>query len=188
MARFSPTEESDASQEVGNLYRDFQHKMGFPDVPAFIRIQGASPSMLAGTCGLVENVLLEGCLPRPTKELIFLAVAEDRECDYCKEAHAACCRMLGVDQETIDAVSNGLKGKIPDHIREVLLFAIKCAAAPEELDDDDFASLTQHGFDREQTLEVIATAAMAAYTTIIADATMLETDPMFEKMSPAERS
>ena len=71
---------------------------------------------------------------------------------------------------------------VPDHIRDILLFSIKCAAAPEELNDEDFDSLTRHGLDNEQTLEVIATSAMAVYATIIADATMLETDAMFAKM------
>ena len=76
MSRFPITLESDAPNEVvGQLYRDIQRKMGFPEVPNFIRTQGASRSMLAGTWGLVEHVLLEGQLPRSTKELIFLAIA-----------------------------------------------------------------------------------------------------------------
>ena len=101
MPRFPLIQESDASNEVGQVYRDIQRKMEFPDVPNFIRTQGASPSVLAGTWGLVEHVLLEGCLPRSTKELIFLAVAADRECEYCKEAHTACCRMLGIEESNI---------------------------------------------------------------------------------------
>ena len=182
MPRFPSVDEPDAPEEVGQLYREFQQKMGFPDVPDFIRTQGAAPAMLAGTCGLLEHVLLEGTLPRSTKELIHLAVAVDRECDYCREATVACCRLLGIDDSTIQAVTEGLKGDLPKPIRDILLFAIKCAAAPEELNDEDFASLTAHGLSREQTLEVIGTAAMAVYATIIADATMLEADAMFKNM------
>ena len=179
MPRFPPLPESDAPTKVQQLYQDFKSKMGFPEVPSFICTQGTSPAMLAGTCGLVEHVLLDGHLPRATKELIFLAVAEDRECKYCREAHAACCRMLGVDESTVQTVLAGFKGDMPADTRDILLFAIKCAAAPEELNDDDFASLQKRDLDKEQILEVIATAAMAVYTTIIADATMLEPDSMF---------
>ena len=182
MPRFSLTQESDAPSEVGQIYRDFQRKMGLPDVPNFIGTLGASPSVLAATWGLMENVLLEGHLPRSTKELIFLAVAADRECSYCKEAHTACCRMLGVQDGTIRAVMGGLKGAIPESIRDIIHFAVKCAATPEELNDEDFASLKRRGLDTEQTLEVIATAAAAVYLTIMADATMLEPDAMFAKM------
>ena len=182
MPRFPVAPESEVSQEVEHLYHDFQTKMGLPCIPNFIGTQGASQAVVSGTWGLIEHVLLEGSLPRSTKELIFLAVASDRECSYCKEAHAACCRMLGVEDSTIEAVTAGLKGDIPDHIRDILLFAIKCAAAPEELDDEDFESLKQRGLNREQTLEVIAASAMAVYATIIADATMLEVDAMFAEI------
>lgn len=182
MPRFPPLQDSDAPAEVEQIFRDFRCKMGFPEVPDFIRTQGSSPSMLAGTWGLLQHVLLEGRIPRSTKELIHLAVAVDRECNYCREATVACCRMLGIEESTIQAVTEGLKGEIPAHIRDILLFAIKCAAAPEELNDEDFASLAQHGLERDQILEIIVTAAMAAYTTIIADATMLEPDAMFAKM------
>ena len=182
MPRFSPIEQFEAPQEVASLYRDFQHKMDLPEVPNFIRTQGASSSTLAATCALVEHVLLEGRLPRSIKELIFVAIAVDRQCSYCQEAHAACCRMLGIDHDTIESVMNGLYDNIPTNTRDILLFAVKCAAVPEELDDEDFESLKRQDLDNERILEVIATAAMATYATIVADATMLEPDVMFQRM------
>ncbi|QDV42819.1 Carboxymuconolactone decarboxylase family protein [Stieleria neptunia] len=185
MPRFPLIHETEAPDEVTEIYRDFRREMRFPDVPNFIRTQGASHSMLAGTWGLLKHVLLEGRLPRPTKELIFVAISVKRECRYCAEAHAACCRVLGVEDSTIRAVMEGLKGDVPDlpdHTRDILRFAIKCGATPENLNNDDFASLTRHGLDNEQVLEVIATAAMAVYSTIIADATMLDVDDMFAEM------
>ncbi|WP_372719560.1 carboxymuconolactone decarboxylase family protein [Novipirellula sp.] len=179
MQRFPLKHEADAPKEVEQIYRDFQLGMGFPGVPNFIRVQGTSPRMLAGTWGLVKNILLEGNLPRSTKELIFVAIAVDRECNYCRDAHTACCRILGVEDRTIRAVMEGLSEELPDRIRNILQFAVKCAAGPHELQDEDFASLRQHGLDSEQILEVIATASMAVYAIIIADATMLDTDAMF---------
>ncbi len=182
MPRFPLIQETEAPDEVREIYREFRRTMQFPDVPNFISTQGASHSMLAGTWGLLKHVLLEGSLPRSTKELIFVAISVKRECRYCMEAHAACCRVLGVDDGTIRAVMEGLTGDIPDHTRDILQFAIKCGSTPEELNSDDFASLTQHGLDNEQALEVIATAAMAVYATIIADATLLDVDAMFADM------
>nr|WP_161501144.1 carboxymuconolactone decarboxylase family protein [Rhodopirellula sp. SM50] len=185
MPRFPLIHETDAPDEVTEIYRDFQREMRFPGVPNFVRMLGASHSMLAGTWGLLKHVLLQGRLPRSTKELIFVAIAVKRECEYCKEAHAACCRILGVDDNTIRAVMEGLTDdvlEIPDHTRDILLFAIKCGDAPERLNHEDFASLTRHGLDNEQTLEVIATAAMAVYATIIAEATMVDVDAMYEQM------
>ncbi len=179
MQRFPLKQEADAPKEVGQVYREFQVGMGFPEVPNFIRVQGTAPGMLAGTWGLVKNILLQGRLPRSTKELIFVAIAVDRECNYCRDAHTACCRILGVEDSTIQAVMEGLSEKLPDRIRDILLFAVKCAAGPHQLDDDDFARLRQQGLDNEQILEVIATASMAVYAITIADATMLDTDAMY---------
>jgi uncharacterized peroxidase-related enzyme len=182
MARFPLTQDIGAPSDVKRTYEDFRQKMGLPEVPNFIRTQGVSPSVLAGTCGLVENILLKGCLPRSIKELIFVAVAADRECEYCMDAHTACCRILGVDESTIRAVMEGIAGDIPYHIRDIICFAVKCAASPEELNDEDFASLRGHGLGTEPILEVIATAAMAVYATILADATLLDIDAMFAKI------
>ncbi|EMI21445.1 Alkylhydroperoxidase AhpD core [Rhodopirellula maiorica SM1] len=135
--------------------------------------------MLAGTWGLIKNILLDGSLPRSTKELIFVAIAVDRECHYCRDAHTACCRILGVEDSTIRAVMEGLSEELPERIRDILRFAVKCAAGPHQLRDEDYDSLRQQGLDTEQILEVIAAASMAVYATIIADATLIDTDAMF---------
>ena len=182
MPRFPLTKEADATSEVAKIYRDFRQGMGFPEVPNFLQIQGIAPSVLAATWGLVEHVLLEGSLPRATKELIFLAVAMDRECEYCKEAHAACCRVLGVEDQTVRSVMDGLKGELPADTRSILQFAIKCSTAPQELNDQDFADLQGVNLDAQQIFEVIATSSLALYATTIADATLIEKDAMFDAL------
>ena len=182
MSRFPLTKQADADSEVAEIYGEFCDRMGFPEAPNFLQVQGIAPSVLAGTWGLLQHVLLEGELPRATKELIFLAVAMDRECEYCQEAHAACCRLLGIDDGTIRAVMDGLKGDLDEDIRNILLFAIKCSNAPQELNDEDCAMLREEGLDTAQILEVIATSSLAVYATTIADATMIDKDAMFAAM------
>ncbi len=179
MPRFPQIPATEAPPEVHKIYHRFAEKMGFPEIPSFITTLGGSPALAAGTACLIEHLMLEGSLPRKTKELIFLAVSADRECEYCTEAHTACCRMLGIEDEMIEAVRNGLSGELPDAIREILLFAIKCAAAPEELTEEDFGYLRRQDLTQEQILEVIATSALAVYATIVADATLLQPDAMF---------
>lgn len=179
MLLFPPIEESDASDEVVRIYHEYQRTFGFPEVPNFIRMQGGSPSVLAGTWGLVQNVLGRGRLPRTVKELIWVAIAVDRECVYCEHAHIACCRILGVDERTIRALREGLKEDLPEDLRDIIGFATHCAAAPHELCAEDFDRLRRHGLSTQEILEVIATASAAVYAIIIADATKLETDAMF---------
>lgn len=185
MPRFLQVSAMEAAPDVHKVYRSFSAKMGFPEIPSFITTLGGAPALAAGTACLIEHLMLEGALPRTTKELIFLAVAADRECEYCAEAHAACCRMLGIEEELIEAVRRGLNGDLPEDVHEILLFAIKCAAAPEELTNADFEYLRRQDLSQAQILEVIATSALAVYTTIIADSTLLEPDTMFAAQSKA---
>lgn len=102
MSKFPMIETSHASEEVVEVYQDFKTKMGFTDAPNFIKAQGASIAATRGTWALVKNILVEGLLPRSLKEMVFVAISKDRNCKYCEAAHLACCRMLGVDIQTLE--------------------------------------------------------------------------------------
>ena len=73
MARFPIANEDDATGEVRDVLVDFRQRMGFADAPNFIKAQSAAPSVMKGTWGLVQNVLVNGSLPRSLKEMIFVA-------------------------------------------------------------------------------------------------------------------
>jgi len=83
-----------------------------------------------GTWELVRNVLVTGEIPRWTKEVMFVAISNDRRCRYCSAAHLACCRMLGVHPETLESMVRDVYA-IPDiKLRAMVLFAIKCSRNP----------------------------------------------------------
>jgi uncharacterized peroxidase-related enzyme len=176
---FPLTKDAEAPREVARVFSDFQHTLGYPGVPNFVRMQGSAPSVLNGTWGLIQNILGHGLLPRSIKEFIWVTIAVNRECNYCEQAHIACCRILGVDERTIELLRQGLKDELPPKIRDILHFATRCANAPHELRDEDFAKLNRHGLVNEEILEVIATASAAVYASIIAEATDIEPDAMF---------
>src|ERR1700733_8009798 len=93
-----------ASSEVKKVYEEFYKRMSFPSAPNFIMTQGHSPSVARGTWEAVQNVLVVGEIPRWTKEMIFVAISKQRGCRYCTAAHIACCRMLGVEPEMLEAL------------------------------------------------------------------------------------
>src|SRR5579859_533370 len=88
------------------VYEEFYTRMDFPSPPNFIMTQGHSPTVARGTWEVVRNVLVTGEIPRWTKEIIFVAISKDRQCRYCTAAHIACCRMLGVEQSTLEELVN----------------------------------------------------------------------------------
>ena len=69
-----------APAEVAEVYSEFQQKMAFPAAPNFIKVQGHAPSVSRGTWALVQNVLVRGTLPRSLKEMMFVAISQDRDC------------------------------------------------------------------------------------------------------------
>jgi AhpD family alkylhydroperoxidase len=106
--------------------------MSFPAPPTFIMTQGHSPTVARGTWELVKNVLVTAEIPRWFKEMIFVAISQDRKCGYCTAAHIACCRMLGVKPELLDQLVHDLKS-IPDvKVRDTILFHTKMLQKPAE--------------------------------------------------------
>ena len=179
MTRFPIVSESEAPEELVEVFADFRSRMGFPVAPNFILAQGGSPSVVRGTWGVVRHVLVEGELPRSLKEMMFVAISMDRGCKYCESAHLACCRMLGVDEGTLATLVQSIDEMMPEKSRDIIQFGIKCARAPQSLSDDDFEKLRAHGLSDSQTTEVIAMSALAVYATTMADAMQLDADEMF---------
>jgi uncharacterized peroxidase-related enzyme len=173
-----------ASKEALAVYEEFYTRMQFPSAPNFITTQGHSPAVARGTWDLVRNVLVSGELPRWIKEMMFVAISYDRNCRYCTAAHIACCRMLKVDPEWLELAARSTAA-IPDpKLREMMLFAIKCAREPQTLEASDYTRLRSHGLSDKEILEIISMAGLAVYANILADATGMEADEMFGNYGP----
>lgn len=182
MPHIDTIEPDDASEEIRALYVDFQRRMGFPAAPNFIKVHGHSLAAASGTWGLVQNVLVGGALPRTLKEMLFVAISSDRECRYCKAAHLACCRMLGIDSDSLARLGGDIDGIDPPKVRDILKFGVKCARAPQSLTSQDFEGLKAHGLRQSEIMELISMAGLAVYANILADATGMESDEMFSQL------
>jgi uncharacterized peroxidase-related enzyme len=171
-----------ASPEVQDLYEDFRLRMLFPAAPNFILTQGHSRSAARGSWDLVRSVLVGGEIPRWTKEMIFAAISKDRDCRYCAAAHIACCRMLGVEPDLLERLVRDVHAIADVKLRDTILFAVKCARDPQGLTDADYETLRRHGLPQSAIMEVVAMSALAVYANIIADATGVEADAMFDQV------
>lgn len=172
-------EPSDAPGAVQQVYTDFQRRMGFPAPPNFIKTQGHSLAVAQGTWGVVQHVLVGGVLPRTLKEMMFTAISKDRACRYCEAAHLACCRMLGVDLQTLEHLVANIESISPAKARDILRFGVKCARDPQGLAAADYDMLRGHGLSQSEIVEIVAMSALAVYANIIADATGMPADDMF---------
>jgi uncharacterized peroxidase-related enzyme len=177
-----------ASDESKSVYDEFHKRMSFPAPPNFIMTQGHSPTVARGTWELVRNVLVSGEIPRWFKEMIFVAISQDRNCGYCRAAHIACCRMLGVNPELLDELVRDYRSITDVKVRDTILFAVKCSKNPQSLTEDDYDKLREFGFKQSEIVELIAMSAFAVYANIIADATSMEPDKMFDEISSTQET
>ena len=87
--------------------------------------------------------------------------------------------MLGVNPELLESLVRSVT-TIPDpKLRDMIQFPLKCSRDPKALTETDYESLRQHGLNTSEIMEIIAMSAFAVYANIIADATAMEPDPMF---------
>lgn len=177
-----------AARETLKVYEEFHRGMRFPSAPNFIMTQGHAPGVARGTWELVRNVLVGGEIPRWIKEMMFVAISSERNCRYCAAAHIACCQMLNVNPDWIERAARD-PGSISDpKLRDMMLFALKCAREPQSLTASDYAGLRAHDLTEKEIVEIISMAGLAVYANIMADATCMEADEMFKDYEPATAS
>ena len=171
-----------ASPETQTVYEEFHKRMCFPAPPNFIKTQGHSPTVVRGTWEAVRNILVLGEIPRWTKEMIFVAISKDRGCRYCIAAHMACCRMLGVSPQVLEELVRDVNSLPEEKLRAIIRFAIKCSRDPQSLTEKDYEQIRNHGLVHSEIIEIIAMSAFAVYANIIADATAMNLDEMFNNI------
>lgn len=172
----------EAPKEVNAVYGEFYQQMSFPSPPNFIMTQGHSRTVVRGTWEVVRNILVTGDLPRWQKEMMFVAISKDRDCRYCTAAHIACCRMLGVKSDLIECLLRNVDDLSDPKLHAMIGFALKSSRDPRSLTKDDYESLRQRGLTQSEIMEVVAMSAFAVYANIIADATGMESDQMFDTL------
>jgi uncharacterized peroxidase-related enzyme len=186
MPLIPPVPREAASPEVRGVYDEFHTQMGFPAAPNFITTQGHSACAARGSWDLVRSVLVGGKIPRRVKEMMFVAISQDRNCLYCAAAHMACCRMLGVESRELEPLITNIEDMPDARTRALVQFGLKCSRNPATLNQSDFDALRQQGLGQSEMVEAIAMSALAVYANIIADATKMDADSMFATVgSPA---
>ena len=179
MPHIKPLLPDDAPAAAKDIYEEFSRRMGFTSPPNFIMTQGHAQTVARGSWELVRNVLVTGTIERWIKEMVFVAISKDRNCQYCTAAHIACCRMLGVDPRLLENLVRDVNSIPNQKLRDMILFGLKCARHPQSISEADCETLRSHGLGQPEILELIAMSGLAVYANIMADATGMEADASF---------
>jgi len=96
MSRPKPIEYADTSPQVRVVFDDIKRSRNVADVNNFWKYLAADPALLKRTWEGVKEVMAEGALSPPTKELLYVAVSVTNGCGYCIASHTASARKAGM--------------------------------------------------------------------------------------------
>ena len=100
---------------------------------------------------------------------------------YCSSVHQLTCKTLGIEEETLEALSRDYELLTPKRIQEIVKFAVKCAQDPTNLAGADYDRVREQGISDEELMEIIALSALGVYLDILADAMKIEVDSVIKQ-------
>jgi uncharacterized peroxidase-related enzyme len=171
----STPEEPSPTQEVQEAARE---AMGF--LPNLIKELSehnpAAAKLYLATTDLIE----EGHLADPEREIVFLAVSRYNDCHYCTSIHGKKAIAAGLPRETVDTVNSG---GLPDDDRlRVLVQATRLLLDKRGwLDDEDLDSLQAKGLGRTELFEINAIIGIKTFSNYVNHVAQTEVDAQFER-------
>ena len=174
-----PYSEQEYAKRFPDTDADVKKMLGLNYVPLLFRtIATFSPSLVDTTWQMMRSVLCTGNLDRTLKEMMFVAIANARDCKYCAVAHQAMALQYGLDYGINASVVKDLDNIQPDSTREILKFSVALAQGRGSY-SDRIDRLIKNGVKQEDISEIIAMISCANYMVSLADGTMTDSDEHF---------
>jgi uncharacterized peroxidase-related enzyme len=130
-----------------------------------------------------EKTEKPGGLSKAEREMIVVATSAANQCQYCVVAHGAILRIRAKDPLVADDVAvNYRKADITPRQKAMLDFAMKVALEAYAVDEQEFATLRQHGFTDEDAWDIAAIAAFFGMSNRIANVTTTRANDEFYTM------
>ena len=130
-----------------------------------------------------ETVGRSSNLSKGDREMIVTATSAANQCLYCVVAHGAILRIYEKKPRVADEVAvNYRKADITPRQRAMLDFAMKVSARAQEVDDQDFEALRQHGFDQDDIWDIAGIAAFFGLSNRMANVTSMRPNDEFYGM------
>ncbi len=169
-------EEQDATGDVAQVFDNVKRGFGIPFVPNLEKALAASPSMLRGTWEAINHIFLQTSLPSSLASMILYAIASANRCQYCSAIHNVTCMSLGIEEDTLKALSSNVEGLTPRRVQAIVSFAVKCAMDPLNLTEGDYEAVREQGMSEEEITEIITLAALGNFLDTLADSIKIELD------------
>ncbi len=159
LENLNPEQTTGKSAELLQAVRD---KMGM--VPNITRVMANSPAALESY--LAQSGALDGSsLSKREKEQIALSVAEDNDCDYCRAAHSAVGKMVGLSELEIRDARLGTGTSTRENA--ILTLSREVLRERGAVSDATLARVREAGLTDGEIAEVVAVVSLNVYTNYI---------------------
>jgi uncharacterized peroxidase-related enzyme len=174
---FEILEYDDAQEDVREIYDDIFKHLGNEGLVDYFKVLGNhNVTILAATWNLLKNVLIRGELPRSLKELVFVAVSNENDCTYCTNIHSAVCKMIQVDEDSLQKVLDKARDLNPKRVKIAIEFAIKMATNASSITSNDHQILIDEGMDKNEIFELMSLVSVVNYSNTLAQGMMISVD------------
>jgi uncharacterized peroxidase-related enzyme len=171
MQRISTVQADQATGKAKELLEGVQRKLGM--TPNMMKTMANSAAVLEAYLGL-NGALSHGSLPAKLREQISLVIAEENGCGYCRAAHSAIGKMVGLSAEAINDARHGASQEAKAHA--ALQFARIVTQKRGHVSDADLAEVRRAGYNDAEVSEIIANVALNIFTNYFNEAANTEID------------
>ncbi|PHQ71101.1 MAG: alkylhydroperoxidase [Paracoccus sp.] len=182
VSRFAVPSLADMPEDIRARIEAVQEKSGF--VPNVFLTLAHRPDEFRAFFAYHDALMdRPGNLTKAEREMIVVATSNANECQYCVVAHGAILRIRAKNPLIADQVAvNYRKADITPRQKAMLDFGMKVSARAQEVGDQDFAVLRDHGFDDDDIWDIAAIAAFFGMSNRLANVTSMRPNDEFYAM------
>src|SRR5579859_4021055 len=165
--------------EMAAYFAKCEEKLGF--IPNVLKAYAFDDAKLSGFVAMYNDLMLAPSgLSKLEREMIAVAVSSHNRCYYCLVAHGAAVRALSGDPALGELmVMNYRAARLSARERAMLDFAVKLAAEPWSVEEEDRAVLRRAGFGDRDIWDIASVAAFFNMSNRIASATDMRPNSVY---------
>ena len=182
ISRFSVPKLSEMPADIRGRLNAVQENSGF--IPNVFLVLARRPDEFRAFFAYHDALMDKpGNLSKAEREMIVVATSSTNHCQYCVIAHGAILRIRAKNPLIADQIAvNYRKADITARQRAMLDFALKVASEAHAIEQQDFVTLTQHGFNEEDAWDIAAIASFFALSNRMANASEMRPNGEFYTM------
>src|SRR6201997_3608179 len=167
------------TKEMAAYFAKCQEKLGF--VPNVLKAYTFDMTKLSAFVAMYNDLMLAPSgLSKLKREMIAVAVSAHNRCYYCLVAHGAAVRALSGDPVLGELlVMNYRAARLSRRERAMLDFAVKLAAEPWLVEEEDREALRRAGFSDRDIWDIGAVASFFAMSNRMAFATDMRPNSVY---------